>query len=225
MSKLTGKPRNLYRYTLLTYPTLNVCPLDVTCFIFGQFGGHGFMWSDEGEVIELYPRKKLTKSPIKRTPQNRYSDLEKDGFYEEDDLAFEAQKIQYRFIKKNMKRVLDSGPTATYFSKHSEFSCQDSIVKDIHLESMGLKFPDNIKPEWCRIVIDFLHWWPTKVASHYGMDSQAKLSDAIKHWPSNIQKAYKIMLRERKRATQILYGEENLKKAAADVANIWNGDK
>lgn len=211
--------RHLMSSALRQHPTLYSEPLDVTVEMLGS--GGNYHWDKEGLLQPSYPDSN-------DDTRMHYADLDQDQARIDEDrtesieclasligsrqLALSAERQRRRLLDENMEVVLNGNPTATYFRKTFEFgsSIRNLVVANtrLNVDTRFLYFPDNIDPQWGRVVQEFHDWLLLRMNNQFGVS----ISGSIEHWPQNAQvQAQKVQLARERLHPLLNNGEEYAK--------------
>lgn len=172
--------------------------LKISCHLFTETGNGG-EWID-GELCfsKMSDWYELRENPVK--PENRNKDYlrELNNGY---DLNHEAYLMKRQFVIDNIERILDSPIDSVIFEESDVV--RSHYASNPHTEyAKCIVFPDDIKPDWAKVVLAFNQWWLTNLNFVYGVDSYGNTN----FWPNHIKEARLVIDEARKRAFKIVNG-------------------
>lgn len=213
--------RKKVKYYLFNSPSLYTSPVQVLVFIFTNIGTHNF-WS-KGQLVDFDEN-----TPKFKNPTMKY----KDPWLVKDDdpdclkslnIGFKLKNVAFRkqceFVEENIEQILDADLTNTYF--HEQIP-DIHFLSDIYYDAPAFTFPDNIKPDWAKVLYDFFTFWLKSLDTKYG---PAKDDND----PKDVQKARKAILTAIKRLHPFAHNGQtyeeylvNRERNLKYIAKLWN---
>lgn len=205
--------RETYRRSLVNYPTLYNCPLDVSLHLLAGIGT-GYEWDVNGD-LSCYLNIPEKEDPTPKLYESEFSDPCLKDLHNTFRLQSEAQLLKYKFILENMEVILRSRVDTDLFDRHNvRYDSRATSISPKYAPVFN--FPDNISLDWAEAVEDFLNWWLVNLNHVNGIGSRGE----IDFWSEDQKEYRQVMLDARKRIHPIVHNGQTKEESDRIVREL-----
>ena len=222
---------------LINYPTLYPEKIDVWISILTKKPWE-YEWKN-GQLINVYGGGQLTKMDYSDLNEraNSHDPSQENGpmnsYYAHRKVEIEAEKMQRKFIEKNLDVICQDSWTTNLFRQdylldrsQTEWILQSKPFEDV----ICFNFPDDIQQDWGKLLEDFYSWTEVRLNNHYGLSQKTEMRT---HWPEKALTFLQTIEDARERLFPLLNNGQSLEDHRKEMkvftqkifADIFNDEK
>lgn len=233
------------RECLFSYPTIFHSPLAVSTHLFAVIG-NGMEWVD-GELVSAYSDRSCKSMRYRdlwtgifwqhtwkeniqlifkeihiwgrcHQPWKWESYLWERQYRRRYALRRRAERMQRQFTEREIATILEGKCTESYFG-HTE---KGYYTQNVCEYARALNFPDDIKKDWGKALLDYIQWWQSALRGLYNISDK----DGDENTPKAYTEGQATLLAAKTRLWPLIHNgvtlEQHHEKFRKIFGDIWN---